>query len=202
MSSAGERGDPTYGSVVPMDQRRRAVASIAQPLDAEVLVDDAWRPGAVLGWQHDDSGRCAAQVRVSLPGGAQERRVGLDEVRLPEAPGAAASSPEPPAATVVMSRVELRGLLAAGLPARAVVRRRRHGSDLTAELPVVRCAESAGAPVPLRAAEAPGRHRAPGGRHRAGDDVAEGASPDLLTRPIRLDDVAAWSWSTSSAVAR
>jgi hypothetical protein len=174
-----------------MDQRGRAAASIAQPLEAEVSADGSWWPGAVLGWRHDESGGCQAQVRVLVSGAEQVRWVELAAVRLPEAAG---PSVAPPAETVVMSRVELRGLLASGSPGRASARRRRHASDLTAELPVVRCAE-----------EEPGRHRAPaaagaGGRHRAADDVRSTPEPDLRTRPIRLDDVAAWSWSASAAV--
>jgi hypothetical protein len=69
----------------------------------------------------------------------------------------------------------------------AVTSRRRHGGDVTAELPAVRGGLLAG------------RHRAPSpsGRHRAADD--EVASPvavtprprpdaDCLTRPMRLTD--------------
>ncbi len=183
-----------------MDQRSRAAASIAQPLEAEVLVDGVWRPGAVLGWQHDEAGRCRAQVRIDLPAAGRERLVELAAVRLPEPPAASVPVPVPvlqaaPAATVVMSRTELRELLSAGLPARSTGRRRRHASDLTAELPAVSCAE---------VADGPGRHRAPapaGGRHRAGDDAVAVPARDLLTRPIRLDDVAAWPWETSSAIA-
>lgn len=172
-----------------MDQRGRAAASIARPLEAEVFAEGAWWPGAVLGWRHDESGECEAQVRVLAAGTEQELWVGLAAVRLPETGDRSGPLPESPAETVVMSRADLRGLMTAGLPGRGA-RRRRHASDLTAELPVLRSAE-----------DEVGRHRAPaaGGRHRAEDDARPGPAPDLLTRPIRLSDVAAWPWSTSAA---
>lgn len=162
-------------------------------------MEGAWWPGAVLGWRHDESGGCEAEVRVVHAGAPQVRWVDLAAVRLPEPP-AAAEAPvpgPPPAETVMMSRSELRGLLASGLPAG---RRRRHAADLTAEVPVVRWAE----------ADA-GRHRAPAamaGRHRAGDDTGRlaplpaprsgGLESERWTRPIRMDDVAGWPWSESA----
>ncbi|MGY1742591.1 MULTISPECIES: hypothetical protein [unclassified Blastococcus] len=183
---------------MPVDVRGRAAVTIAQPLDAEVFVAGSWVPGAVLGWRHDEAGGCQAQVRVGQGGHRQERWVELPAVRLPErdaVPAGAAPAPAaapPPAETVVMSRAELRGLLATGPAGRAAGRRRRHASDLTAELPAVRCAD---------AAAAPGRHRAPAGagRHRADDTLAGPPAADLLTRPIRVEDVAAWSRRTSAA---
>ncbi|MGY1745648.1 hypothetical protein [Blastococcus sp. SYSU D00695] len=191
---------------------------MSQPLDAEVYVDGTWWPGAVLGWRHDRSGACEASVRALIGAAAREMWVELAAVRLPEPVPAPAAEPivarvaeVGPAArlsgsveTVQMSRVELRRMLGDGLPARGVARRRRHASDLTAELPVVRCAE------------AEGRHRAgvPAGRHRAGDEVpATAARPGVgalagsvplagagepLTRPIRLGDVAGRPWSATS----
>ncbi|SEP14909.1 hypothetical protein SAMN05660991_03545 [Trujillonella endophytica] len=175
-----------------MDQPGRAAATIAQPLEAEVYVDGAWWPGAVLGWRHDETGRCEAHVRVHSAGGVRMIGVELAAVRLPEAAGGAPSVPEVPAETVVMSRAELRERLGQALPGRVAGRRRRHASDLTAELPVVRCVDGAALA---------GRHRAPafGGRHRAGGDTLPGSGPSLLTRPIRLDDVVAFSWGSSSA---
>ncbi|WP_029433272.1 hypothetical protein [Blastococcus sp. URHD0036] len=197
---------------MPVDARGRAAASITQPLDAEVLADGAWWPGAVLGWRHDESGGCEAQVRVVRSGGPQVRWVDLRSVRLPEPtslpPAAPAGRAEVPAETVMMSRSELRGLLASGPSGSAspgTGRRRRHAADLTAELPVIRCAEAD-----------PGRHRAPAtaptavvGRHRAADETRRPASvpgarsggreADLSTRPIRMDDVAGWPWSDVSA---
>ena len=111
-------------------------------------------------------------MRVVVGGAEQVRWVDLAAVRLPAAArrpgwasrgrGAGGSAGRDGGDGAVS---ELRGLLAAGLPGRSAGRRRRHASDLTAELPVVRCAE---------AGEASGRHRAPAagsGRHRAGADV-------------------------------
>ena len=165
-----------------MDQRGRAAATIAQPLEAEVFVDGIWRPGAVLGWRHDGFGRCEASVRVHLAGGARVLGVDLAALRLPEAPGASPDVRQPPAATVVISRAALRKRLGEELPRRVVGRRRRHASDLTAELPAVRCAD--GADIP--------------GRHRAGDQALAEPASSLLTRPIRLVDLVAWSWGSSS----
>lgn len=188
---------------VSVSERGRATASISQPLDAEVLVDGAWWPGAVLGWRHDEGGGCEAEVRLVLAGREQVRWTALAEVRLPEAGAVPAAdavttgrpeSSAPVAETVMMSRVELRGLLAASVPGRDPGGQRRHASDLTAELPVVRCPD---------AEAAAGRHRAPAaGRHRADTAASPVPEPDLLTRPIRLDDVSAWSWSDSPAAAR
>lgn len=177
------------------------MASIAQPLEAEVLADGSWWPGAVLGWRHDQAGDCQAEVRVVVAGAEQVRWVELAAVRLPE-PSASDVIPPAPAGgqaaeTVVMSRADLRELMATGLPVRPAGRRRRHASDLTAELPVVRCAEPGAAA---------GRHRAPAGRHRATDGAEQAvqpvAAPEPLTRPIRLGDVAGWSWSAAGAGAR
>ncbi|MGY1772148.1 hypothetical protein [Blastococcus sp. SYSU D00813] len=188
---------------MPVDKRGRAVASIAQPLEAEVLADGSWWPGAVLGWRHDEAGVCQAEVRVVVAGAERVRWVDLTAVRLPQGPGGAGASVpparEPAAETVVMSRADLRELMATGLPARPV-RRRRHASDLTAELPAVRCAEGV-------AGAGAGRHRAPAaaGRHRAADGAERAgrpAAPDPMTRPIRLDDVAGWSWGASATAVR
>lgn len=179
------------------------MASIAQPLDAEVLAEGSWWPGAVLGWRHDEAGVCQAEVRVAVAGVERVRWVDLTAVRLPQSRDVAASpvapTREPAAETVVISRADLGGLVAPGVPARPSARRRRHASDLTAELPVVRCAE----PGP-----AAGRHRAPAavGRHRAAEPAERAARPavtaDPLTRPIRLGDVPAWSWAAPAAGAR
>ncbi|RBY85179.1 hypothetical protein DQ240_13225 [Blastococcus sp. TF02A-26] len=172
----------------------------------------------MLGWRHDESGACEAEVRVHVDGAVQVRWVDLGSVRLPEppsvptvavpvverpqvAPGAAPT----PAETVVMSRAELRGLLSSGPSAAPAPRRRRHAADLTAEFPVVRCAEPDA-----------GRHRAPAtaptpvvGRHRAGDDTGQlvavpgsrpgGPESERWTRPIRMQDVAGWPWGDSAA---
>jgi hypothetical protein len=196
---------------VPVDARGRAAASITQPLDAEVLAEGAWWPGAVLGWRHDESGGCEAEVRVFLEGAPQVLWVDLGSVRLPEpragttAPAAAptgrADAAPSPAETVMMSRSELRGLLASGPSGAPTGRRRRHAAELTAEFPVVRCAEVDA-----------GRHRAPAtsaGRHRAIDETGRlaavpsprsgGPESERWTRPIRMDDVAGWPWSDASA---
>ncbi|MGY1814679.1 hypothetical protein [Blastococcus sp. SYSU D00820] len=132
-------------------------------------------------------------------------------VAAPVTPSAAVRAEELHPATVVMSRAALRELLAAdgrpagrrsapagSEPAPRAERRRRHGADLTAEFPAVRCGD-----------DAAGRHRAPahGGRHRAADTgvlpavAAEPASVDMLTRPIRLGDTAPWGRDEAAGVA-
>ncbi|MEX5719047.1 hypothetical protein [Geodermatophilus maliterrae] len=191
----------------------RAAVAFRSPQDVEVCLDGTWAPGAMLGWRHDETGGCQAQVRWQDGAEGESTWVDLAAVRLPERHLALASAEAPavvasavvaaagaggggqgpasrPDATVVMTAVA-----SARRAFRAV---RRHGADGTAEQPAV---GSAGA----------GRHRAPAdaGRHRAltaeMPAIALGApahvsaaaapggaagEPDLLTRPIRLDDLA------------
>ncbi len=191
--------------------------SFGSPQDVEVLVDGAWVPGAMLGWRHDDAGRCEAWVRLragdpavpGTPGVLEEAGswVQLATVRLPErhlasvpataaAPAVGAPTPAPAPATAALAAVP------AVAPAlRGARRSRRHCAEVTAEQPA----------VPVAAA---GRHRAPAGptpgRHRAltaempavtpdsirvvpapgaPDPAAPAPEPDLLTRPIRLGDL-------------
>ncbi|MBM7805372.1 hypothetical protein JOD57_001209 [Geodermatophilus bullaregiensis] len=182
----------------------RAAVAFRSPQDVEVLVDGAWVPGAMLGWRHDETGGCQAQVRWRDGADGETTWVDLAAVRLPERHLSLASAEAPaappaahtggqgsaarPDATVVMTAVT---------PARRAFRAaRRHGADGTAE-------QSAVGPAGA------GRHRAPAdaGRHRAltaeTPAIALGApahtpaaaadaagEPDLLTRPIRLDDLA------------
>jgi hypothetical protein len=176
--------------------------SFGSPQDVEVLVDGAWLPGAMLGWRHDDAGRCEAWVRLrtdaaDVPAGIEGTGswVQLATVRLPERH--LASVPATAAVPAVSTPAPATAAMAAVAPAVRAVgsarRSRRHCAEVTAEQPAV---PAAGA----------GRHRAPAGpppgRHRAltvempavapepaGSAPAPAAEPDLLTRPLRLGDL-------------
>ncbi|MGY1591843.1 hypothetical protein ACI79D_07695 [Geodermatophilus sp. SYSU D00708] len=165
-------------------------------------MDGAWWPGSILGWRHDAQGSCEVWVRVAVAGRNREIWTALSDLRLPEprpaTAGAAAAVPGAGAGAPVLDlgRAAARERLVAGVlgaPALAPAggagpSRRRHGGDVTAEMPAVGSAFA-------------GRHRAPAavaGRHRAADDdtrvdlqaVAVPPRPELdcLTRPLRLGD--------------
>jgi hypothetical protein len=147
--------------------------SFGSPQDVEVLVDGAWVPGAMLGWRHDDAGRCEAWVRLRSGGrGTGDRDaeadgswVALATVRLPERHLALASVPATaampaagaPAAPLAAATAAM-AAVAPGVPAGRARRSRRHCAEVTAEQLA----------VPVVGA---GRHRAPAGpppgRHRA-----------------------------------
>lgn len=196
----------------------RAAVFSQQSQRVEVLVEGAWWPGSLLGWRHDGAGACQVWVRATVAGTDRETWTDLAWVRLPEVAPAAGPAldagpfagpaeeilPGASAAPLLsLSEAAAREQAVAGaLPSSAPAvsrRRRRHGGDVTAELP----AASAGA--------GPGRHRAGGGvgmagRHRALDaappteeaPAAEAADAtvlmpratdvDCLTRPLRLSD--------------
>jgi hypothetical protein len=183
----------------------RAAVFTQQSQSVEAYVDGAWWPGSILGWRHDAQGACEVWVRVAVAGVPRETWTLLSGLRLPEprlsvaAPVATVLS-EGAAPSVDLRRAAARERLVAGVlgapalsrtevagPARG---RRRHGGDVTAEMPAV------GTGIP-------GRHRAPGvpaaaGRHRAADDdtrvdlqavaVPPRREADCLTRPMRLGD--------------
>ncbi|SET18568.1 hypothetical protein SAMN04488546_1569 [Geodermatophilus poikilotrophus] len=191
----------------------RAAVFTQQSQSVEVHLEGAWWPGSLLGWRHDGGGACEVWVRVTVDGADRETWTDLAGVRLPEVYPAPALVPDagadpfagpaeellPGAAAaplLSLSEAAAREQRVAGvLPAPAPVRRRRrHGGDVTAELPAV---DGGGQPV--------GRHRASAvaGRHRAADAPAEAphAEPtdatvlmprateaDCLTRPMRLGD--------------
>ena len=192
----------------------RAAVFTQQSQDVEVFLEGDWRPGALMGWRHD-GGTCEVWVRVTVDGADRETWTDLAEVRLPEARPAPAPVPDradpfaglaeellPGAsATPLLSLSEaaareqrVAGVLPSAAPA-APRRRRRHGGDVTAELPAVH-------------GGAEGRHRASGvpGRHRAVDAVEQteeapraeltdatvlmprATDTDCMTRPLRLGD--------------
>ncbi|MEX5718215.1 hypothetical protein [Geodermatophilus maliterrae] len=79
----------------------RPVALLREELAVEVLLDAVWRPAALLGWRHDDDGRCQVRVRLGWDGRPRVLWTPLPILRLPE-PAAAAAPPaaaEPPAAS-------------------------------------------------------------------------------------------------------
>ncbi len=186
-----------------------------QSQSVEVFLDGGWRPGSLLGWRHDGGGVCEVWVRVTVDGADRETWTDLAEVRLPEARPAPALVPDagadpfaglaeellpgtsaaPPLSLGEAAAREQR--VAGVLPAPAPVRlRRRHGGDVTAEMPAV------------HGGQLVGRHRASAvaGRHRAADAPAQSAEAppaepadatvlmprateaDCLTRPMRLGD--------------
>jgi hypothetical protein len=180
-----------------------------QSQDVEVGVDGVWWPGVLLGWRHDARGACEVWVRVVVGGAEREVWTDLAELRLPGSaiPTASAEAHRSPVGstpfappTVTLHRASARERLVADVRAMPELpsegappvapgerrRRRRHGGDVTAELPAV------------RSGVVPGRHRAPAGRHRAADEVpapheeAPVAAPrpevDCMTRPLRLGE--------------
>ncbi|MGY1704958.1 hypothetical protein ACI79C_10310 [Geodermatophilus sp. SYSU D00697] len=180
----------------------RAAVFTQQSQAVEVSVAGAWLPGSILGWRHDAGGSCEVWVRLTVAGGVRETWVALSDLRLPESPVVEASPPagrgDDAAAPILdLARAAARERLVAGVlgaPERTASgvpaqgrRRRRHGGDVTAEMPALDAALA-------------GRHRAPGGagRHRAADDdtrvglpavaVPPRAEGDCLTRPLRLGE--------------
>ncbi|WP_448640493.1 hypothetical protein [Geodermatophilus sp. URMC 63] len=208
----------------------RAAVVFRSPQDVEVCVDGGWAPGAMLGWRHDERGGCQAQVRWR--DGGEPTWVDLAGVRLPERhlslahTGTPAESPTAdtgdrdrqdgsprPDATVVMAAVQ---------PARRTFRAgRRHGADGTAEQPAVGSAAAGRHRAPADGSAGAGRHRAltaemsavavgtpavpDGSGASAGSSAASSAEvgePDLLTRPIRLNDLASHPRGGRPAVRR
>ncbi|MGY1642299.1 hypothetical protein ACI782_14410 [Geodermatophilus sp. SYSU D00703] len=181
----------------------RAAVFTQQSQSVDVSVEGAWWPGSILGWRHDPQGPCEVWVRVAVAGVVREIWTALTDLRLPEpplavvAPAAAGRGDGAGSLPVDLRRAAARERLVAGVlgapevrqsDASAPVRhRRRHGGDVTAEMPAI-------------GVGFPGRHRAPAvaGRHRAADDdtrvdlqavaVPPRLEVDCLTRPMRLGD--------------
>lgn len=194
---------------------RRAAVFTQQSQNVEVCVDGAWWPGSLLGWRHDGAGACEVWVRVSVAGSDREIWTDLGEVRLPEADPAPVLVPDAPAELSLgmaeellpgasaaprlsLSEAAAREQRVAGvLPGAAPTgtRRRRHGGDVTAELPAVHGGAAAGR---HRASAAAGRHRAvdalpqpDAARTELGDATVlmpRATDTDCLTRPLRLGD--------------
>lgn len=143
---------------------RRAAVFTQQSQNVEVCVEGAWWPGSLRGWRHDGSGACEVWVRVTVAGTDREIWTDLGEVRLPEADPAPVLVPDAPAELSLGMAEELlpgasavprlslseaaareqrvAGVLPTSAPAAA--RRRRHGGDVTAELPAVHGGVAAG----------------------------------------------------------
>ncbi|WNV74355.1 hypothetical protein [Geodermatophilus sp. DSM 44513] len=199
---------------------RRAAVFSSPSQNVEVLVEGTWWPGSLLGWRHDGSGACEVWVRVAVAGADREVWTDLGEVRLPEADPAPVLVPDAPAALslglaeellpgastaprVSLSEAAAREQRAAGvLPGSGATDRRRHGGQVTAQLPAVH--DAAAAAGRHRAGAAAGRHRAVDTRPQpeaspageaAGSDPGDATvlmpratGPDCLTRPLRLGD--------------
>ncbi|RFU18986.1 hypothetical protein D0Z06_23870 [Geodermatophilus marinus] len=188
----------------------RAAAFAQQRQGVEVFADGAWWAGSILGWRHDAAGSCEVRVEVTVAGVDRTTWCDLADLRLPQphltvapepvlpdAPGAVAVSFERAAARErliagVLTSPELPavgpgGRAPEGPPAAAPAlrRRRRHGGDVTAELPAVTTAGGAG------------RHRAPvagSGRHRAAEPdtgVVLAAPAPVAPAPVAPGQVAA-----------
>ena len=134
----------------------RAAVFTQPSQNVEVFLEGDWRPGALLGWRHDGGGSCEVWVRVTVDGADRETWTDLAEVRLPEprsvpAPDTGADPfaglaeellPGASAAPLLsLSEAAAREQRVAGvLPSTgpfAPRRRRRHGGDVTAEMPAV-----------------------------------------------------------------
>ncbi|SHN80765.1 hypothetical protein SAMN05660350_02986 [Geodermatophilus obscurus] len=193
----------------------RAAVFTQQSQSVEVCLEGAWWPGSLLGWRHDGSGVCEVWVRVTVDGADRETWTDLAQVRLPVTRPAPALVPDAgvdpfaglaeellPGASagplLSLSEAAAREQRVAGvLPAPAPVRRRRrHGGDVSAEMPAVPAGQSAGR---HRASAVAGRHRAtdaptqPAGTPQAETADATVLMPratevDCLTRPMRLGD--------------
>lgn len=193
----------------------RAAVFTQPSQNVEVFLEGDWRPGALLGWRHDGGGSCEVWVRVTVDGADRETWTDLAEVRLPEPrsvpapdtgadpfaglaeellPGASAA-PLLSLSEAAAREQRVAGVLPSTGPS-APRRRRRHGGDVTAEMPAVQGGAEAG------------RHRASAvaGRHRAVDALPEpqeaprteltdatvlmprATDADCMTRPLRLGD--------------
>ncbi|MBM7807360.1 hypothetical protein JOD57_003197 [Geodermatophilus bullaregiensis] len=87
--------------VASLREAARPVARLREALAVEVLLDAVWRPAALLGWRHEDDGRCQVRVRLDWDGRPRVLWTPLTILRLPEpvaAPGprAAAGAPADP----------------------------------------------------------------------------------------------------------
>jgi hypothetical protein len=178
----------------------RAAVFTSQPQDVEVYSAGEWLPGSLLGWRHDDAGRCQVWVRLTAGGVEESAWTDLECLRLPERRLAVASEPaEDPVATRSLRLADVSAIGSARRgrpPAPAAVRSSVNPRELTVTrgVPVVRddAASRAVHPAGRRRADsrvlgetaefpavgAPaGRHRAPAspsgsGRHRAADTGA------------------------------
>jgi hypothetical protein len=82
------------------DETTRAFAGEPQPV--EVFHRGVWYTGELLGWRHEDDGRCRARVRCVVDGLRHSAWMDLADLRLPvpRAPETAAATHAPVATTV------------------------------------------------------------------------------------------------------
>lgn len=76
-------------------------AFAGDPQPVEVFHGGVWYSGELLGWRHDEQGRCRARVRCRVNGLRHSAWVDLVDLRLP---GTAATDADPVSVTVTRSR--------------------------------------------------------------------------------------------------
>ena len=76
-------------------------AFAGDPQPVEVFHRGVWYSGELLGWRHDEQGRCRARVRCRVDGLRHSAWVDLADLRLP---GTAATDDEPAPVAVTRSR--------------------------------------------------------------------------------------------------
>jgi hypothetical protein len=74
----------------------RTSAFAGEPQPVEVFHRGVWYRGELLGWRHEDDGRCRARVRCVVDGLRHSAWMDLADLRLP-APAAPKTSPAPDA---------------------------------------------------------------------------------------------------------
>jgi hypothetical protein len=65
------------------------------PQPVEVFHRDVWYSGELLGWRHDEQGRCLARVRCRVDGLRHSAWVDLAALRLPATPATEDDDPSP-----------------------------------------------------------------------------------------------------------
>lgn len=76
-------------------------AFAGEPQPVEVFFRGVWYTGELLGWRHDEQGRCLARVRCRVNGLRHSAWVDLADLRLPGTP---ATDDEPAPVAVARSR--------------------------------------------------------------------------------------------------
>ena len=90
------------GGEVPGGEATSAFAGDPQPVD--VFHRGIWYTGELLGWRHDDDGRCRARVRCVVGGLRHSAWVDLADLRLPRSGDTASALGEDAAPVAVSPR--------------------------------------------------------------------------------------------------
>ena len=75
---------PGEHPAAPLREAARPIALLREAVAVEVLLEATWRPAVLLGWRHEDDGRCRLRVRVDWDGGTRVLWAPLTLLRLPE----------------------------------------------------------------------------------------------------------------------